>query len=169
MLVSNLLNPCGNLTLSSMLLYTMIHSLRSKISIKTYALDSSQIISEIYESVNQTHDFIVEPAKRSETCSLENAINVNIDGKLFCLAHVGQMKHKDALHMCQSLNATLPLPQSLKEYNHFTESFKRLGIGGKMNDLSTKIVLDIRRLSNTGRVSLFRPQIYKSLVHKKLN
>ena len=132
-------------------------------------MDSSEIINEIYESINQTYDFMVEPAKRSETCSLENAINVNIDGKLFCLAHVGQMKHKDALHMCQSLNATLPLPQSLKEYNHFTESLKRLGIGGKMNDLSTKIVLDLRRLSNTGTVSLFRSRIYKSLVHKQLN
>ena len=155
MLVSNLLNPCGNLTLSSMLLYTMIHSLRSKISIKTYALDSSQIISEIYESVNQTHDFIVEPAKRSETCSLENGIDVNIDGKLYCLAYIGQTKHKDALHICQSLNATLPLPKNLKEYYHFIESFKRLGIEEKMNDFSTKIVLDVRRLSNKGRVSLF--------------
>ena len=124
-------------------------------TLKTYALDSSEIINEIYESINQTYDFTVEPAKRSETCSLENAINVNIDGKLFCLAHVGQMKHKDALHMCQSLNATLPLPQSLKEHNHFTESFKRLGIDTKLDELSTKIILDVRRLPNKGKVSLF--------------
>ena len=87
-------------------------------------------------------------------CSLKNAIDVNIDGKLFCLAHIGQAKHKDALQLCRSLNATLPLPKSNTEYHHFIGSFKRLEIDEKLNDFSTKIVLDVKRLSNKGRVTL---------------
>ena len=127
----------------------------TKYKLKVYVLDSKKTVNKIYKSVNETDHVVVEPAKRSETCSLENAIDVNIDGKLYCLAYIGQTKHKDALHICQSLNATLPLPKNLKEYYHFIESFKRLGIEEKMNDFSTKIVLDVRRLSNKGRVSLF--------------
>ena len=100
---------------------------------------------------------VAKAAKRSEICSLENAIDVNIDGKLFCMAHIGQRKHKDALRLCQSLNATLPLPKNIKENYHFIESFKRLGIGEKMADISTKIVLNVRRSSNKGRVRLFLP------------
>ena len=78
---------------------------------------------------------------------------MNSDGKLFCLAHFGQRKHKDALELCEKLNAKLPLPTSITEHNHFTESFKRLGINEKMNDFSTKIVLDVRRHTK-GKVSL---------------
>ena len=92
-------------------------------------------------------------AQRRKVCSLSNAINVNIDGKLVCLAHFGQRRHRDALQLCQSLNATLPLPKSIEENNHFVESFKRLGIDDKMNEFSTKIVLDVRRLAK-GKVSL---------------
>ena len=126
-------------------------------------------MKEVYKSVNNTDPIIVKPADgsevflRPEVCSLENAVDVNIDGKLFCLAHIGQRKHKDALQLCQSLNAKLPLPTSITEYNHFIESFKRLGIEEKMNDFSTKIVLDVRRLTK-GKVSLlsmitYHPQI----------
>ena len=92
---------------------------------------------------------------RPEVCSLQNAIDANIDGKLFCLAHIGQRKHKDARQLCQSLNATLPSPKSITEYSHFIESLKRLKVEEKMNDLSTKIVLDVYRLQNKGKVSLF--------------
>ena len=118
-------------------------------------------MKEIYKNVNKTETIVVEQAEqpevlfRPEVCSLKNAIDVNMDGKLFCLAHVGQRKHKDALHLCRSLNATLPLPTSIKEYKDFIESFKRLGIDEKMNELSTKIVLNIQRLPNKGKVSLF--------------
>ena len=120
-----------------------------------YILDSNEIMNKVYKSVNQTDRVVVEQAERSKFCSLENAINVNIDGRLFCLAHVGQTKHKDALDLCQSLNATIPLPQTLKEHNHFVQSFTRLGIDKKMEEFSTKIVLNVRRLPNKGRVSLF--------------
>ena len=112
-------------------------------------------MERIYKSAYETDHIVVEPAKRSEVCSLETAIDVNIDGKLFCLAHIGQAKHKDALDLCQSMNATLPFPRSLKEHNHLIESFKRLEIVRIWNELSTKIILDIRRLSNKGKVSLF--------------
>ena len=112
-------------------------------------------MDKIYKRVDQTDDIVVEPAERLKACSLENAIDVNIDGKLFCLAHIGRTKHKEALQSCQSLSATLPLPQSLKEHNHFIESFKRLGIHEKMKDFSTKVVLDVRRLSNKGKARLF--------------
>ena len=95
----------------------------------------------------------VKPIKRSEVCSLENAINATIDGKLICLAYIGQMKHEDALQSCKTLNATLPLPRNLNEHNHLTDTFKRLGIDKKIKDITTKIVLGIRRLSNKGRVS----------------
>ena len=110
-------------------------------------------MSKIYKSVNETDLVRVEPVERSEFCTLENAIDVNIDGKLFCLAHVGQTKHKDALQLCKILNSTLPLPRSLKEHFHFVESFKRLGIDKTIENFSTKIVLNVRRLSNKGRVS----------------
>ena len=110
-------------------------------------------MNKVHKSVTKTDLALVKPVERSETCSLKNAIDVNIDGKLFCLAHVGQTKHKDALQLCQSINSTLPLPRSLKENYHFIQSFKRLGIDRKMEDLSTKIILDVRRLSNKGRVS----------------
>ena len=116
-------------------------------------------MEKIYNIANQTNSIAVEPADllqillRPKTCSLKNAIEVNVDGKLFCLAYFGQRKHKDALQLCQSLNATLPLPTSITEHNHFVESFKRLGINQKMNDFSTKVVLDIRRLGK-GKVSL---------------
>ena len=116
-------------------------------------------MEKIYNIANQTNSIVVEPADllqillRPKTCSLKNAIEVNVDGKLFCLAYFGQRKHKDALQLCQSLNATLPLPTSITEHNHFVESFKRLGINEKLNDFSTKVVLDIRRLGK-GKVSL---------------
>ena len=110
-------------------------------------------MNKIYKSVNQTDNIHVKPAERPEVCSLKNAIDLHIDGKLFCLAHIGQTKHKDALQLCQTLNATLPLPRTLKENKNFVESFKRLGIDNKMKDFSTKIVLDVRRLPNKGRVS----------------
>ena len=110
-------------------------------------------MSKIHKSANKTDHVVIKPAERSEVCSLRKAIGVNIDGKLFCLAHVGQAKHKDALQLCQSLDATLPLPKSITEHNHFIESFKRLGINEKMNDFSTKIVLDVQRLTK-GKVSL---------------
>ena len=108
-------------------------------------------MNEIYKSVIQTDHVVSQPAKRSDFCSLKNSIDVNINGKFFCLAHVGQKKHRDALQLCQSLNATLPLPRSLKEHSHFIESFKRLRMGKKMADISTKIVLDVRRLPKKGR------------------
>ena len=110
-------------------------------------------MNRIYPKVDKTDNFVVKQAKRSETCSLKNAIHTNIDGKLFCLAHFGQKKHKDALRLCQSLNATLPLPKSITEHNNFIESLKRLGINEKINDFSTKIVLNIRRQTK-GKVSL---------------
>ena len=111
-------------------------------------------MNKVYKRVNQTDNIRVKPAERPEVCSLKNAIDLHIDGKLFCLAHIGQTKHKDALQLCQTLNATLPLPRTLKENKNFVESFKRLGIDNKMKDFSTKIVLDVRRLPNKGRVSL---------------
>ena len=122
-------------------------------------LDSKKVMKEIYKNVTKTETIVVEQAERPEVlfrpevCSLKNAIDVNMDGKLFCLAHVGQRKHKDALHLCRSLNATLPLPTSVTEYKHFIDSFKRLGIDEKMNEMSTKIVLNVRRLPNKGKVS----------------
>ena len=118
-------------------------------------LDSNKIMEKIYKTNIQT-DSIVNQSQalsRPKTCSLKNAIEVNIDGKLFCQAHFGQRKHKDALKLCQSLNATLPLPTSITEQNHFVESFKRLGLNEKINDFSTKIVLNIRRQTK-GKVSL---------------
>ena len=121
-------------------------------------------MEKIYNIANQTNFIAAEPADllpvllRPKTCSLKNAIEVNVDGKLFCLAYFGQRKHKDALQLCQSLNATLPLPTSIKEHNHFVESFKRLGINEKMNDLSTKVILDIRRLRK-GKVSLLSSSV----------
>ena len=121
-------------------------------------------MEKLYNIANQTNSIAVEPADllqillRPKTCSLKNAIEVNVDGKLFCLAYFGQRKHKDALQLCQSLNATLPLPTSIKEHNHFVESFKRLGINEKMNDLSTKVILDIRRLRK-GKVSLLSSSV----------
>ena len=126
-----------------------------------YISDSSKILRDIHKSVADTDPIDLKPADRSEAllrpevCSLENAVDVNIDGKLFCLAYIGQRKHKDARQLCQSLNAKLPLPTSITENNHFIESFKRLGIDKKMADFSTKIVLDIRRSSKKGKVSLF--------------
>ena len=128
-------------------------------------------MEEIYKRANGTDHVDFEPANQSKflprpkTCSLQNAIEVIIDGKLFCLAHFGQRKHKDALQLCQSLNAKLPLPTSIKEHDHFIESFRRLGINEKMKDFSTKIVLDIRRLTK-GKVSLlsmitYHPQIVR--------
>ena len=116
-------------------------------------LDSSKIVNKLYKSINESHHVVVEPAKRSHLCSLENAINVNIDGKLFCLAHIGQTKHKNALQLCQDLNATLPLPKSIKEHKHLVESFKRLDTYEKLSDLSTKIVLHARRFQNKGKAS----------------
>ena len=114
----------------------------------------------IYKPI--THiDHVFKPADRlkvmlrPEVCSLKNAIDLYIDGKLFCLAHIGQAKHKDAFQICENLNAILPLPKSFKENYHLIENFKRLGINKKMEDFSTKIVLDVRRLPNKGKVGLF--------------
>ena len=106
--------------------------------------------NELYETVT------VKPAHRPEFCSLKNGISANIDGKLYCFAHIGRKKHKEALQLCQNLNAVLPLPRNIIEHYHFIESFKRLGIDEKMKDRSAKIVLDIRRLPKTGNVGLFK-------------
>ena len=111
-------------------------------------------MEEIYKSVNVKAPERSKVLYQPDVCSLKNAIDVNIDGKLFCLAHIGQRKHKDALQLCHSLNATLPLPKSFRENYHLIESFKRLGIDKKMKDFSTKIVLDVQRLSNKDRVIL---------------
>ena len=127
--------------------------------------DSSKIMKKVYKQINET-DHVVKLVERPEVllrpdvCSLKNAIDASIDDKLFCLAHIGQKKHKDARQLCQSLNATLPLPTSITEHYHFIEIFKRLGINEKMNDFSTKVVLDARRLDK-GRVSLFSALILK--------
>ena len=121
-------------------------------------------MEKISKKANETDRIVVKPADLSQVlprpkiCSLKNAIDVSIDGKLFCLAHFGQRKHNHALQLCQSMNATLPLPKSITEHNHFIESFKRLGINKKMNDGSTKIVLDIKRLTK-GIVSLLLSSI----------
>ena len=120
-----------------------------------HILDSNETMKKIYKSANEIVQDVGQPAQRTEICTLKNAIDVNIDGKLFCLAHIGQKKHKDAFQSCHSLNATLPLPENIKENTHFIESFQRLGIGKKMQDISTKIVLDVRRSSNKGIVSDF--------------
>ena len=122
----------------------------------THVSDSSIVVDEIYKVANETDLVYVKSAGRLKTCSLKKAIDVNIGGKLFCLAHIGQAKHKDALQSCQFLNATLPVPKSFQENYDFVESLKRLGIDNKMEDFSTKIVLDVRRLPNKGRVSLFK-------------
>ena len=110
-------------------------------------------MEKIYKSVKGTDHTAVRPAERYKVCSLRKAIDVNIDGKLFCLAHIGQTKHKNAFQLCRSLNATLPFLRNNKEQHDFIESFKRLGVDKKINDFSTKIVLDIRRLSDKGKVS----------------
>ena len=130
-----------------------------------YVSATNKIMEEIYKSVNDTDPIVVKPTVllRPGVCSLKNAINTNIDGKLFCLAHIGQRKHRDALQSCRKLNATLPLPKSITEYKHFIESFKRLGMDEKMNDFSTKIVLDIRRLPNQGKLSSCLALILKVL------
>ena len=107
--------------------------------------------NKVYQTV--TLGGYVDVNQRREVCSLRNSIEVNIDGKLFCSAHIGQRKHKDARQSCQNLNATLPLPKSFEEQRHFIESFKRLGIDQKLNEFSTKIVLDVRRVKK-GKVSL---------------
>ena len=112
-------------------------------------------MKNIYKKVNRTDHVYVKTAERRKVCTLKNAIDVIIKGKLFCLSHMGQTKHKDALQLCQNLNATLPLPRSLKEHNHFVESFKRLGIENKMKDASTKIILNAGRLPNKGKVILY--------------
>ena len=111
-----------------------------------YVLDSKVTMMNTYKKINRTDHKYVKPAERRNVCTLKNAIDVNLDGKLFCLAHIGQRKHKEAFQACQSLNAKLPLPKSIKEHNHFIESFERLGISHKMNDISTKIILDVYRL-----------------------
>ena len=110
-------------------------------------LDSNNAKKTPYNIITETG---VQLADRPKTCSLKNAINAFIDGKLFCLAYIGKMKHKNAFKSCESLNAALPLPLNLKEHNHFIETFKRLEIDRKMDHLSTKIVLDIRRVSQKG-------------------
>ena len=112
-------------------------------------------MEEIYKSVNVKAPERSKVLYQPDVCSLKNAIDVNIDGKLFCLAHIGQRKHRDAFESCQSLNATIPLPKSMKENYHFIESFKRLGIDKDIKDFSTKVVLNVRRSSNKGRVSSF--------------
>ena len=95
-----------------------------------HSLDSNKVIEKIYKKADETDSIVVKPANQSQllsrpkVCSLKNAIEVNSDGKLFCLAHFGQRKHKDALELCEKLNAKLPLPTSITEHNHFTESFK---------------------------------------------
>ena len=115
-------------------------------------------MKKIYKKDGQTAVILggyvnVKSTQRRENCSLRNSIEVNIDGKLFCLARIGQRKHKDARQLCQNLNATLALPKSFKEQRNFLESLKRLGIDNKMNDFSSKIVLDVRRLTK-GKVRL---------------
>ena len=115
-----------------------------------YISDSNVVINKIYKRTNETDHVLVKPVERSEVCTLKNAIDVNLDGKLFCLAHIGKTKHKDALNLCQKMNSTLPLPRNLKENYHYVDSFKRLGFDRKLEDFSTKIVLDVRRLPNKG-------------------
>ena len=125
-------------------------------------------MKKIYKSVNETGYVVVKPAQRSDACSLKNAIDVNIDGERSCLAHIGQAKHKEALQLCQNLDAKLPLPRNTKEHYHLVESLKQLGIAKQMNDFSTKVVLDIRRVPNKGRVSLFST-IHKYWIFAQLN
>ena len=126
-------------------------------------LDPSEAVKS--SVMKETDHVPVKQASRPAICTLKNAINANIDGKLFCLAYVGQMKHREALKSCQDLNATLPLPRNRKEHFHFTESFKRLGIDKKIADFSTKIVLDVRRSSKKGKVSHFSASILETSIY----
>ena len=109
--------------------------------------DKKKVIKQKYFDLDKKYDI-----NRLEKCSLENAINATIDGKLFCLSRIGIMKHEAAFQTCKDLNATLPLPKSFVEQNDFTSALIGLGINEISIDLETNIVLDLRRRPGEGRV-----------------
>ena len=51
--------------------------------------------------------------------------NIYVNGRLYCVADHGRMKHPEAFEFCKKLNARLPLPRNKQEADEFIK------IGGK--------------------------------------
>ena len=53
-------------------------------------------------------------------CSLNDAEQIVIDERIYCLAKYGNMNQTTAIDYCRQLNSTLPLPVSLHEFEVFS-------------------------------------------------
>ena len=51
--------------------------------------------------------------------------NIYVNGRSYCVADHGRMKHPEAFEFCKKLNARLPLPRNKQEADEFIK------IGGK--------------------------------------
>ena len=58
--------------------------------------------------------------KLARKCTLIGAKHVLVDERLYCVNRFGNMNKTRAMHHCKELNATLPLPVSLLEFEAFT-------------------------------------------------
>ena len=53
-------------------------------------------------------------------CTLAGAVmNINVDGRSYCVVDHGSKKHPDAVKFCKNLNARLPLPRNKQEADEF--------------------------------------------------
>ena len=46
-------------------------------------------------------------------------MEINVDGRSYCVIDCGQKSHPDAFEFCKKLNARLPLPRNKQEANEF--------------------------------------------------
>ena len=64
--------------------------------------------------------------------------NVNVDGRSYCVIAKGRMKHQEAVKICKSLNARLPLPRNKIEFKAFIDIMGNLDLGAHADALNPK-------------------------------
>ena len=93
----------------------------------------------ILEFINQRRRKLVRE------CTLIDAEHVLVDERIYCVNRIGNMNQTRAVEYCKEINATLPLPVSLREFEAFSNFSS-----------PQKAWIGIRDLSNSGKKENWR-------------
>ena len=66
-------------------------------------------------------EFITQQGQKLvKKCTLIDAEHMLVDEQIYCVNRIGKMNQTSAIEYCKELNATLPLPLSLLEFEVFS-------------------------------------------------
>ena len=85
----------------------------------------TKLITLLFKCTNYFfQEFIFrQDQKIARNCTLYGAKHVLVDERLYCVNKNGNMNQTRALQYCKEMNATLPLPVSLLEFETFSNFF----------------------------------------------